>query len=71
MFQSYLVLESISKLTDSRGIFKPIEVSVVGARLTVTAGVHGDVGADKTACNGRTENASINVFGERLPLTVR
>ena len=52
-------------------IFEPIEIGVVGAGLTVTAGVHGNVSADKTACDGRAENATIHVFGERLPLTVR
>lgn len=53
------------------GIFKPIEVGTIRAGLTITAGVHGYVGPNKTAGNGRAEDAPINIFGECLPLTVR
>ena len=60
-----------SELLDSRVVFKPIKVSVIGAGLTVTAGVHGEICANKTASNGRTENASVNVFSECVPLPVR
>ena len=41
---------------------------MIGAGLTITAGVHGDVGADKTTSDGRAENTTIYFFGERLAI---
>ncbi len=44
---------------------------MICAVLAITAGIHSNVRADEAASNRRAENASIYVFGERLPLTIR
>ena len=57
----------ITGLLIQTNVFKPIEIGVVRAGLSIAARIHGDIRADKTAGNRSAQDAAIYRFGQYVP----